>query len=93
MSELILKGTDLFMKITGIADNLHISGNTEKMLFLIIGILLVFAGAKVYRLIVSFIMFWGVTIALCTVMNGKNRMGNDCNSIYDTWVSDWIYGI
>ena len=34
-------------------------------------ILLVFAGAKVYRLIVSFIMFWGVTIALCTVMDGK----------------------
>ena len=75
MSELILKGTDLFMKITGIADNLHISGNTGKMLFLIIGILLVFAGAKVYRLIVSFIMFWGVTIALCTVMNGKTGWG------------------
>ena len=45
------------------------------MLFLIIGILLVFAGAKVYRLIVSFIMFWGVTIALCTVMNGKTGWG------------------
>ena len=46
MSELILKGTDLFIKKTG-ADNLHISGNTERMLFLIIGILLVFAGAAV----------------------------------------------
>ena len=75
MSELIFKGTDLFMKITGIADNLHISGNTEIMLFLIIGILLVFAGAKVYRLIVSFIVFWGVTIVLCTVMNGKTGWG------------------
>ena len=38
MSELILKGTDLFMKKTGSADKLHISGNTEIMLFLIIGI-------------------------------------------------------
>ena len=75
MSELILKGTDLFMKKTGSADNLHISGNTERMLFLILGILLVFAGAKVYRLIVSFIMFWGVTIVLCTVMNGKTGWG------------------
>ena len=75
MSELILKGTDLFMKKTGSADNLHISGNTERMLFLILGILLVFAGAKVYRLIISFIMFWGVTIVLCTVMNGKTGWG------------------
>ena len=75
MSKLILKGTDLFMKKTGSADNLHISGNTERMLFLILGILLVFAGAKVYRLIVSFIMFWGVTIVLCTVMNGKTGWG------------------
>lgn len=71
MSELILKGTELFMEKTGSADKLHISGNTERMLFLILGILLVFAGAKVYRLIVSFIMFWAVTIALCTVMDGK----------------------
>ena len=69
MSELILKGTELFMEKTGSADKLQISGNTERMLFLILGILLVFAGAKVYRLIVSFIMFWGVTIALCTVMD------------------------
>ena len=75
MSELILKGTDLFMKKTGSADNLHISGNPERMLFLILGILLVFAGAKMYRLIVSFIMFWGVTIVLCTVMNGKTGWG------------------
>lgn len=75
MSELILKGTDLFMKKTGSADKLHISGNTERMLFLLLGILLVFAGAKVYRLIVSFIMFWGVTIVLCTVMNEKTGWG------------------
>lgn len=92
MSELILKGTDLFMKKTGSADKLHICGNAERMLFLIIGILLVFAGAKVYRLIVSFIMFWGVTIALCTVRMEKPD-GDDCNSIYDTWMSDGIYGI
>lgn len=75
MSELILKGIYLFMKKTGSADKLPISGNTERMLFLLLGILLVFAGAKVYRLIVSFIMFWGVTIVLCTVMNGKTGWG------------------
>ena len=75
MSELILKGTDLFMGKTRIADPLPISGNTERILFLILGILLVFTGAKVYRLIVSFIMFWGVTIVLCTVMNGKTGWG------------------
>ena len=75
MSELILKGTDLFMGKTGIADTLPISGNTERILFLLLGILLVFAGAKVYRLIVSFIMFWGVTIVLCTVMNGRAGWG------------------
>ena len=75
MSELILKGMNLFMEKTGIADNLSISGNTVSILFLLLGILLVFAGAKVYRLIVSFIMFWGVTIVLCTVMNGKTGWG------------------
>ena len=93
MSELILKGTDLFMKKTGSADNLHISGNTERMLFLILGILLVFAGAKVYRLIVSFIMFWGVTIVFMYCYERKNRMGDDRNCIYDTWMSDGIHGI
>ena len=75
MSELILKGTDLFMEKTESADKLHISGSTERMLFLLLGILLVFAGAKVYRLIVSFIMFWGVTIVICTAMNGKTGLG------------------
>ena len=75
MSELILKGMDLFMGKTGIADTLPISGNTVSILFLLLGILLVFAGAKVYRLIVSFIMFWGVTIVLCTVMNGRAGWG------------------
>ena len=75
MSELILKGMDLFMGKTGITNSLSISGNTERILFLLLGILLVFAGAKVYRLIVSFIMFWGVTIVLCTVMSGKAGWG------------------
>ena len=75
MSELILKGMDLFMGKTGITDSLSISGNTERILFLLLGLLLVFAGAKVYRLIVSFIMFWGVTIVLCTVMNGRAGWG------------------
>lgn len=76
MSELILKGTDLFMEKTGIADKLPISEHTAILLFLILGILLVFAGAKVYRLIGSFIMFWGVTMVLCTVMNGKTGWGS-----------------
>ena len=76
MSELILRGTDLFMEKTGIADKLPISEHTEILLFLILGILLVFAGAKVYRLIVSFIMFWGVTMVLCTIMNGKTGWGS-----------------
>ena len=76
MSELILRGTDLFMEKTGIADKLPISEHTAMLLFLILGILLVFAGAKVYRLIVSFIMFWGVTIVLCTVMHGKAGWGS-----------------
>lgn len=75
MSELILKGTDLFMEKTGIADKLPISEHTAMLLLLILGILLVFAGAKVYRLIVSFIVFWGVTMVLCTVMNGKTGWG------------------
>ena len=76
MSELILKGMDLFMEKTGSVDKLPISEHTEMMLFLILGILLVFAGAKVYRLMVSFIMFWGVTMVLCTVMNGKTGWGS-----------------
>lgn len=75
MLELIRKGMNLFMEKTGSADKLYISGNTERMLFLILGILLVFAGAKVYRLIASFIVFWAVTIALCTVMDGKIDWG------------------
>ena len=75
MLELIRKGMNLFMEKTGSSDKLYISGNTERMLFLILGILLVFAGAKVYRLIASFIVFWAVTIALCTVMDGKTDWG------------------
>ena len=77
MSELILKGTDLFMKKTGSADKLHICGNAERMLFLIIGIHNVL----------------GSDDCPMYCYEWKNRMGDDCNSIYDTWMSDGIYGI
>ena len=73
MSELILKGTDLFMKKTGSADKIHISGNTERMLFLILGILLVFAGAKVYRLIVSFITVHNTIVTPQNIMKETIR--------------------
>ena len=75
MSELILKGIDFFMEKTGIAGNIHVNENTERMLFLLLGIALVLAGAKVYCAVVSLIMFWGVTIVLCTLMDGKAAWG------------------
>ena len=75
MSELILKGTDLFMEKNRKCRQSSYKRKYRKNAVSDLGILLVFAGAKVYRLIISFIMFWGVTIVLCTVMNGKTGWG------------------
>ena len=53
MSELILRGFDLFLDKTHSAGKLSISPEITEIVFLVLGFLLVFAGAKLYRVVIS----------------------------------------
>lgn len=75
MSELILKGFDLFLDKTHSAGKLSISSEITETVFLVLGFLLVFAGAKLYRLVISLVMFIGVTFLFCTLLDGRAGWG------------------
>lgn len=75
MSELILRGLDLFLDKTHSAGKLSISPEITETVFLVLGFLLVFAGAKLYRLVISLVMFIGVTLLFCTLLDGRARWG------------------
>ena len=75
MSELILKGVDLFLDKTHSAGRLSIRPETTETVFLVLGFLLVFAGAKLYRLVISLVMFIGVTLLFCTLLDGRAGWG------------------
>lgn len=75
MRELILKGFDLFLDKTHSAGKLFISPEITETVFLVLGFLLVFAGAKLYRLVISLVMFIGVTLLFCTLLDGRAGWG------------------
>ena len=75
MSELILRGFDLFLDKTHSAGKLSISPEITETVFLVLGFLLVFAGAKLYRLVISLVMFIGVTLLFCTLLDGRAGWG------------------
>ena len=75
MRELILKGFDLFLDKTHSAGKLSISPEITETVFLVLGFLLVFAGAKLYRLVISLVMFIGVTFLFCTLLDGRAGWG------------------
>lgn len=75
MSELILRGFDLFLDKTHSAGRLSISPEITETVFLVLGFLLVFAGAKLYRLVISLVMFIGVTFLFCTLLDGRAGWG------------------
>lgn len=75
MRELILKGFDLFLDKTHSAGKLSISPEITETVFLILGFLLVFAGAKLYRLVISLVMFIGITLLFCTLLDGRAGWG------------------
>ena len=75
MRELILKGFDLFLDKTHSAGRLSISPEITETVFLVLGFLLVFAGAKLYRLVISLVMFIGVTLLFCTLLDGRAGWG------------------
>lgn len=75
MSELILRGFDLFLDKTHSAGRLSIRPETTETVFLVLGFLLVFAGAKLYRLVISLVMFIGVTLLFCTLLDGRAGWG------------------
>lgn len=75
MRELILKGFDLFLDKTHSAGKLFISPEITETVFLVLGFLLVFAGAKLYRLVISLVMFIGVTFLFCTLLDGRAGWG------------------
>lgn len=75
MSELILRGFDLFLDKTHSAGKLSISPEITEIVFLVLGFLLVFAGAKLYRLVISLVMFIGVTLLFCTLLDGRAGWG------------------
>lgn len=75
MSELILRGVDLFLDKTHSAGKLSISPEIVETVFLVLGFLLVFAGAKLYRVVISLVMFIGVTLLFCTLLDGRAGWG------------------
>ena len=75
MSELILRGVDLFLDKTHSAGKLSISPEIAETVFLVMGFLLVFAGAKLYRVVISLVMFIGVTLLFCTLLDGRAGWG------------------
>lgn len=75
MSELILRGLDLFLDKTHSAGKLSISPEITETVFLVLGFLLVFAGAKLYRVVISLVMFIGVTLLFCTLLDGRAGWG------------------
>ena len=75
MSELILRGFDLFLKKTQIDGTIHVDRHIAGLVFFVLAILLLFLGGKIYTLLTSFIVFWGVSIALCTLMKGHAGWG------------------
>ena len=75
MSELILRGFDLFLDKTHSAGRLSISPEITETVFLVLGFLLVFAGAKLYRVVISLVMFIGVTLLFCTLLDGRAGWG------------------
>ena len=75
MRELILKGFDLFLDKTHSAGKLSISPEITETVFLVLGFLLVFAGAKLYRLVISLVMFIGATLLFCTLLDGRAGWG------------------
>lgn len=75
MSELILRGFDLFLDKTHSAGRLSISPEITETVFLVLGFLLVFAGAKLYRLVISLVMFIGATLLFCTLLDGRAGWG------------------
>lgn len=75
MRELILKGFDLFLDKTHSAGKLSISPEITETVFLVLGFLLVFAGAKLYRLVISLVLFIGVTLLFCTLLDGRAGWG------------------
>lgn len=75
MRELILRWFDLFLDKTHSAGKLSISSEITETVFLVLGFLLVFAGAKLYRLVISLVMFIGVTFLFCTLLDGRAGWG------------------
>ena len=75
MRELILKGFDLFLDKTHSAGKLSISPEITETVFLVLGFLLVFAGAKLYRVVISLVMFIGITLLFCTLLDGRAGWG------------------
>lgn len=75
MRELILKGFDLFLDKTHSAGKLSIDPEIMETVFLVLGFLLVFAGAKLYRLVISLVMFIGATLLFCTLLDGRAGWG------------------
>ena len=75
MRELILKGFDLFLDKTHSSGRLSIRPEITETVFLVLGFLLVFAGAKLYRLVISLAMFIGVTLLFCALLDGRAGWG------------------
>ena len=75
MSELILRGFDLFLDKTHSAGKLSISPEITETVFLVLGFLLVFAGANLYRVVISLVMFIGATLLFCTLLDGRAGWG------------------
>lgn len=64
-----------FAEVTKILDNIKPYQNYAVWALLILGVLLCFGGAKIYRTVVMVLVFAGVTITSCVCLEGRTDWG------------------
>lgn len=75
MRDLIVGWFSLLAAKTEISGKLILEAGIAETAWLILGILLILAGMKLYRLLSSLLMFGATAIALCVLMGGKADWG------------------
>ncbi|MGM9566576.1 MAG: hypothetical protein ACI3W6_00120 [Clostridia bacterium] len=75
MRDIIVGWISLFAAKTEIPGKLVLEAGIPEVAWLILGILLILAGMKLYRLLSSLLMFGATAIVLCVLMGGKADWG------------------
>lgn len=76
MSGLIFQWVEMFEDKTGIIGKIAWNMTDVAFCLLVLGILLVLVGAKIYCFLVSLMVFSGVTVVTCILLEGRLDWGN-----------------